>query len=90
VRPEATADLHGRSADDARRKLSRFLDDSAAVRRRCVLVIHGRGLHSGNAPVLKDRVIDWLSTSPAPIRGFCSARPADGGTGALYVLLGGE
>jgi len=89
IRPEATLDLHRQAADSARRKLRRFLEDSAAVHRRCVLVIHGRGLHSGDAPVLKDRVVEWLAASRVPIRGFCTARPGDGGTGALYVLLEG-
>ncbi len=87
MRPEATADLHGLSADAAKRKLGRFLDQSVAARRRCVLLIHGRGLHSDNTPVLKERVIDWLARSRVSVRGFCTARPSDGGAGALYVLL---
>ena len=49
----------------------------------------GRGHRSVNGPVLNTRVVAWLSQGVlAPkIRAFCSAAPADGGTGALYVLL---
>jgi DNA-nicking Smr family endonuclease len=55
-----------------------------------VLVIHGRGLHSGEAgPVLRDRVTRVLSAGPtsAHVRAFCSASGRDGGVGAMYVLV---
>jgi DNA-nicking Smr family endonuclease len=54
---------------------------------RCIRVIHGKGLRSGPAgPVLKEEVDHWLRKLDN-VAAFASARPVDGGTGALYVLL---
>ena len=54
---------------------------------RCVRVIHGKGLGSVNKePVLKNKVRNWLVQKDEVIA-FCQARAADGGSGALMVLL---
>ena len=80
-------DLHGMTQDEARRALGDFLADAALHGRRCVRIIHGKGLGSGHrGPVLKSAVNRWLRRHGA-VRAFCSARRNDGGTGALYVLL---
>ena len=51
-------------------------------------IIHGKGRGSGQrGPVLKSAVNRWLRRFDT-VRAFCSARKMDGGTGALYVLLG--
>ena len=58
--------------------------------KRCVLLVHGRGLHSPDQlPVLKEALLGWLAGGRFGrlVLAFCSARPADGGAGALYVLL---
>ncbi len=56
---------------------------------RCVRIIHGKGLRSGaRGPVLKAAVGSVLRRSGA-VLACVSARPADGGTGAVYVLLAG-
>ena len=56
---------------------------------RCVRVIHGKGLRSNNRePVLKTKVKHWL-TQRVEVLAYCQARPADGGGGALLVLLKG-
>ena len=56
--------------------------------KRGVRIVHGKGLGSGpRGPVLKGAVNVWLRNSAA-VLAFSSARPVDGGTGALYVLLG--
>jgi len=60
-----------------------------AVKRglRCVRVIHGKGLGSINKePVLKNKVRNWL-TQKDEVIAFCQAKAADGGAGALIVLL---
>jgi DNA-nicking Smr family endonuclease len=50
-------------------------------------VIHGKGLSSpGREPVLKGKVLKWL-TQREEVLAFCQARPNDGGSGALIVLL---
>ena len=80
-------DLHGLSADQARAALAEFLQEAGAGGLRCVRVIHGKGLRSGpGGPVIKRRIGRWLRRRE-DVLAFCSTRPADGGTGALYVLL---
>lgn len=81
-------DLHGLTAAQARAALAEFLNDAGVGGLRCVRVIHGKGLRSGpSGPVIKRRIGRWLRRRD-DVLAFCSTRPADGGTGALYVLLG--
>jgi DNA-nicking Smr family endonuclease len=87
---QAHLDLHGLLAPDAHTELERFLVESRKRGHRCVLVIHGRGLHSKDQePVLKSRMGPWLSRGKLAriVLAFATARPVDGGAGALYVLL---
>jgi DNA-nicking Smr family endonuclease len=80
-------DLHGARVDEARELLALFLRE--AVRRgfRCVRVVHGKGLGSKDRqPVLKGKTRVWLAQRDEVIA-FCQARPAEGGSGALVVLL---
>jgi len=83
-------DLHGLTRDEARAKLEQFVGEARRRGQRCVLVVHGRGLHSKDQrPVLKEALVAWFGRASLrkQILAFCSARPYDGGTGALYVLL---
>ncbi len=83
-------DLHGLTREEAKRAVEDFLRRSRNAGKRCVLVVHGRGLHSKDQlPVLKDAVRTWLSTArfARHVLAFVTARPPDGGAGALYVLL---
>lgn len=80
-------DLHGLRSDDARQALGRFIREACQLGIRCVRVIHGKGLGSpGKAPVLKKKVHGWL-VQKNEVLAFVQARPADGGAGALVVLL---
>jgi len=83
----AELDLHGMTVVEARDALTHFL---AACRRsdiRCVRMIHGKGYGSRHKlPVLKGKLNHWLQQRDE-VLAFCSARPVDGGTGAVYVLL---
>lgn len=84
---EAELDLHGRVVAEARELVSDFLRQAQASGKRCVRIIHGKGLSSeGKLPVLKVKVNSWLRQKDA-VLAFCSARKNDGGTGAVYVLL---
>ena len=84
---EAELDLHGLTAPNARRSVNRFLTRSQQRHRRCVRIIHGRGRSSGvQGPVLKTEVNHLLKHTSA-VLAFTSARPWDGGSGAVYVLL---
>ena len=84
---EAGIDLHGMTVDTARDELSLFIRDAQRQNMRSVIVIHGKAFsQSGQQPVLKSYVNDWLRQL-SHVLAFCSAQPKDGGSGALYVLL---
>ena len=54
---------------------------------RCVRIVHGKGLRSkAHGPVLK-QLTDTLLRRRADVLAFTSARPTQGGTGAVIVLL---
>lgn len=82
-------DLHGLTVDEARELLVDFLHQCARRGLRCIRIIHGKGLGSKNRePVLKRKVASWLMQRDE-ILAFCQARRADGGSGAVVVLLRG-
>ncbi len=87
---QAHIDLHGMVQSDARAALEDFVIDAVRKGMRAVLVVHGRGLRSpGGMPVLKHAAAQWLSHGRMGgyVLAFATARPADGGAGAMYVLL---
>jgi DNA-nicking Smr family endonuclease len=80
-------DLHGLRTEDAREALGQFIREAQQRGIRCVRVVHGKGLGSpGKTPVLKGRVQGWLAQKKE-VLAFVQARPAEGGAGALVVLL---
>jgi len=83
-------DLHRMTTEEARPAVEQFLVRSYKSGRRCVLIIHGRGRNSKDQiPVLKPRLTQWLTRGQWAhwVLAFTTARPCDGGVGALYVLL---
>jgi DNA-nicking Smr family endonuclease len=80
-------DLHGLRSDEARVALAEFIRLSHRQGLRCVRVVHGKGLGSpGKTPVLKSKVHSWL-VQKNQVMAFVQAKPAEGGAGALVVLL---
>lgn len=83
----AELDLHGHTRPEAQVALAKFIQQSRKNNIRCVRIIHGKGYRSNNeGPKIKPMVNKWLQQRNE-ILAFCSARPIDGGTGAVYVLL---
>jgi DNA-nicking Smr family endonuclease len=83
---EDELDLHGHTVAQAHEQLTNFLQYCQQQGKRCVRIIHGKGrLNTGKA-ILKSAVNCWLREHPV-VLAFCSCRPPDGGTGALYLLL---
>jgi DNA-nicking Smr family endonuclease len=84
---EDELDLHGLTVAAAKPLLISFLN---ACRRRGytrVRMIHGRGLRSESGEgVLKRMVAGWLAQRE-DVLAFCEAPPAEGGAGAVIVLL---
>ena len=82
---EDELDLHGCILKQACDQLRLFLLNALRMNYRLLRVIHGKGKH-GEKPILKSRVVYWLQQVPQ-VLALRSARPQDGGTGSLYVLL---
>jgi DNA-nicking Smr family endonuclease len=86
-RVAAEMDLHGMTVAEAKPRLVDFINHCAASGHECVRIVHGKGLGSGDrGPVLKRGVSRWLRHIDA-VLAFVPARQADGGDGAVYVLL---
>jgi len=80
-------DLHGLRSDEARVALAEFIRLAHRQGLRCLRVVHGKGLGSpGKTPVLKSKVHSWL-VQKNQVMAFVQAKPAEGGAGALVVLL---
>jgi DNA-nicking Smr family endonuclease len=94
--PEARLDLHGYTLAQAHPRLTSFILDSAAQKRRLVLVITGKGRgdpNDGPLPVrpgaLRHTVPHWLHSPPlkSHVLQISEAHLRHGGHGALYVYL---
>lgn len=83
---EAALDLHGSTTEQARKQFLDFLSNARKEGYRCVRIVHGKGKHGKEVPILKNLVNNWLQQFPFVIA-FCSAPNRDGGTGAVYVLM---
>ncbi len=79
--------LHHADAGTAETLLRRFLAQARDAGFGCVRVVHGKGLNSSDSlPVLKN-VVDRILRQRSDVLAFHSAPPAQGGTGAVLVLL---
>ena len=83
---QGALDLHGVIVDQARDEFIRFLIKAQTQQWRCVRIVHGKGKHHGEMPILKNLVNAWLRQIPI-VLAFCSSAPREGGAGAVTVLL---
>ena len=84
---QAQIDLHGLISDEAREYVAEFLNLCKKRNIRCVRIVHGKGLGSSNRePVLKHKLRNWLMQKDEVIA-YAQAKPEDGGSGAVIVLL---
>lgn len=80
-------DLHGMNRDEARLAVSSFIHECQQKDLRCIRIVHGKGLGSpGREPILKKLVLGWLAQK-REVLAYCQARAAEGGAGAVIVLL---
>lgn len=80
-------DLHGSNREEARQLVTEFLANAMFRGLRCLRIVHGKGLGSpGREPILKKLVLGWLSQR-SEVLAFCQARAAEGGAGAVVILL---
>jgi len=87
IKFENVLDLHGQTIEQAHQSMMQFIHQCQQHGQYCMLIIHGQGYRSaGGVPVLKQSVDYWLQQHDS-VLAFHSATPADGGKGAVYVLL---
>jgi DNA-nicking Smr family endonuclease len=86
-RSQAQLDLHGLTVAEAAQRLREFLSASLQHDAQCVRIVHGKGLRSGAKGAVLRQLVNNALRGTAQVLAFSSARPVDGGTGALYVLL---
>lgn len=88
--PEKHLDLHGMNARQAHEALIWFIKNAYQRGLRTVVVVTGRGRNSPDGVgVLRPLLQQWLCREPFKrvVLAFCTAKPHDGGPGAVYVLL---
>ena len=85
-KPEAELDIHGLTKDQAWPALETFFADSKKDGLEKVLIIHGKGNHSPDEPVLKRMVMDFIERCPYAGESG-RGKAASGGEGATWVLL---
>ncbi|MDX2055730.1 MAG: Smr/MutS family protein [Polyangiaceae bacterium] len=89
LRPSVRLDLHGKTRAQAEQALDHLFQEAEKRSARCLLIVCGRGLHSGErGPVLRDATIEALSLRYAHlVLAFASAPIELGGRGAILVWL---
>jgi DNA-nicking Smr family endonuclease len=88
-RIQADLDLHGLTQAEAKVQLREFLIGALQRNVRCVRIVHGKGLRSGPTGAVLRALVNGALRRTRQVLAFASARQADGGTGAVYVLLDG-
>ncbi|WP_428769721.1 Smr/MutS family protein [Treponema sp. HNW] len=83
---EAQLDLHGLTREEAWQSLDSFIGECSRRKLKKVLIVHGKGNHSAEEPVLKDTVRAFIEKDT---RLGSSGHPsgAEGGRGATWVII---
>lgn len=82
----AQLDLHHLNLKSGQQILLQFIAEAQGRNLQCVRIIHGKGLRSEGGPKLKIMTQQVLRDHPQ-VLAFNACKPADGGSGALDVLL---
>lgn len=95
---DGTLDLHGLTLKEAHPVLDRFLAQAEASGWRCLLIVTGKGMRSGEDGndymrgeygVLRRAVPQWLKQglNAKRVVAISTAQPKHGGSGAWYVMM---
>lgn len=82
----AELDLHNMTSETGHSVLLEFIADAQSRSLESVRIIHGKGLRSENGPKLKLMTRQVLRDHPQ-VLAYTMCKPADGGSGAVDVLL---
>ena len=92
-------DLHGFTLDQANKKICDFINKSYLAGVKKLIIVTGKGLHSGNEKnpyvskdlsILRYSVPEYVKNNKSlmnKIYDFGEASISDGGTGAFYIYL---
>lgn len=83
---DARLDLHGMTASEAEAALEAFFAEAVYRCYRKVLIIHGKGNHSKDEPVLKGVVQKFIEQNKHAGKSG-KEKAGNGGSGATWVLL---
>ncbi|HUV07637.1 MAG TPA: Smr/MutS family protein [Spirochaetia bacterium] len=84
--PQRVLDLHGLISREAADRVIQFISQCHAQGLRKILIIHGKGKHSKEGPVLGNRIRKVIENSP--LAGEYGEADRDlGGSGATWVIL---
>lgn len=90
---DATLDLHGLTADQARNQVYIFINNSCRAGKRLLLIITGKGnkktideFGRPRSGILRSGVPEWLKSSDMVLQ-VAQAHGKHGGSGAYYVYL---
>lgn len=86
IMPTRSLDLHGLTSKAALKKLIAFTELMLHSREELGLVIHGKGNHSLETPVLKNIVYNFF-TEISEVAALLTAHQKHGGLGASYVIF---
>lgn len=83
---EASIDLHGLTKEEATVRLNAFIEECCRRNLSKIMIIHGKGNHSSNEPVLSKLVHDYIERH---YRLGESGHPdkTEGGRGATWVII---
>jgi DNA-nicking Smr family endonuclease len=85
-RPDASLDLHGCTREEAWVRLEAFFASAVASRLEKVVIIHGKGTHSEDDPVLGAVVRLFIERNPHAGESGFSPRE-EGGHGSTWVII---
>ena len=83
---EAQIDLHGLTREEAWSRLGAFISECNSRRLKKVLIVHGKGNHSEEEPVLKNLVRSFIEQDKR-LGTFGHPGGIDGGSGATWVII---
>lgn len=84
--PDGTIDLHGLTRDEAWTKLDNFVTECVRRKLQKILIIHGKGNHSSDNPVLALMVRTFIERD-ARLGESGHPEKKDGGKGATWVII---
>jgi len=86
MKPQKELDLHGLCVKEAIRRTGIFIKECRQLGIKKILIIHGKGKHSRNPPILRKKIEEYIQKHPLTGE-YGYAHKNMGGSGAMWVIL---